>query len=341
VYGIDERNKHVVTYDEGVTIDHILASGTFPNFFDYPKFKVRDSDFKYKEKEHIFWDGGFRSNTPLREVIHAHRDFWHTKDSEKEDDVPDLEVYADLWPSELKEEPISFDLDFVENRKLNIIFADKTHYDEQVAEVVSDYIDLVKKLKNLAERKGASENEIRYILKEHAESKNRGGNIRMYRSLLEGRFRLTKVVRIDHTDDGNEVANKIYDYSHASIEKLMKDGYCDALNEFGIQSIKDGIIRIAYKNGTVNNDGIDVQGLEQKLQQLHKTTKRDNGYDDTINIVETFIDEVKSIPDRVDNLEMGEEKVLLIQSAKQFQGMIMRTKKSFPATTESIIVEKY
>lgn len=101
------------------------------------------------------------------------------------------------------------------------------------------------------------------------------------------------------------------------------------------------IIRIAYKNGTVNNDGIDVQGLEQKLQQLHKTTKRDNGYDDTINIVETFIDEVKSIPDRVDNLEMGEEKVLLIQSAKQFQGMIMRTKKSFPATTESIIVEKY
>jgi NTE family protein len=93
----------------------------------------------------------------------------------------------------------------------------------------------------LAERKGASENEIRYILKEHAESKNRGGNIRMYRSLLEGRFRLTKVVRIDHTDDGNEVANKIYDYSHASIEKLMKDGYCDALNEFGIQSIKDGL----------------------------------------------------------------------------------------------------
>ena len=87
---------------KGVTVDHVLASGTFPNFFNYPKFKVRDSDPKYEEKEHIFWDGGFRSNTPLREVIHAHRDFWHTKGNDKEDDVPDLEVYvADLWPSKL------------------------------------------------------------------------------------------------------------------------------------------------------------------------------------------------------------------------------------------------
>ncbi len=40
---------------------------------------------------------------------------------------------ADLWPSELKEKPISFDRDFVENRKWDIIFGDKTDYDEQVA----------------------------------------------------------------------------------------------------------------------------------------------------------------------------------------------------------------
>lgn len=156
---------------------------------------VEDSNENFKEKQHDFWDGGFRSNTPLREVIHAYRDYWHNKDNDEEDDVPDLEVYiADLWPSELKEEPISFDLDFVENRKLNIIFSDKTHYDEQVAEVVSDYIDLAKKLKNLAERNGASETEINHILKKHGGSKNRGGKIRKYNNLLGGRFRLAKVV---------------------------------------------------------------------------------------------------------------------------------------------------
>ena len=42
-----------------------LASGTFPDFFDYPKFKVESNGMK-REEERIFWDGGFRSNTPLR-----------------------------------------------------------------------------------------------------------------------------------------------------------------------------------------------------------------------------------------------------------------------------------
>ena len=45
-----------------------------------------------------------------------------------------------------------------------IIFNDKTHYDEQIAEVVSNYIDLAKKLKNLPERNGASEKEIKQNL---------------------------------------------------------------------------------------------------------------------------------------------------------------------------------
>ena len=322
VYGTGEQNKHVLIYDNGINIDHVLASGTFPNFFDYPKFKVKDSDLNYEEKEHIFWDGGFRSNTPLREVVHAHRDFWHADDDDKEeDDVPDLEVYiADLWPSKLKEEPISLDLDFVENRKLNIIFADKTHYDEQMAEVVSDYIDLTKALKNLAERTGASK-EVEHLLEKHAGSKNRGGKLRKYKSLLGGRFRLTRVVRIDHKDDGNEVANKIYDYSHATIEKLMKDGFCDALKQIGLQSIKDSIIRMIYKDGIVTND--ESYELEQQLQQIEKASKLENGHDSMTNLIDGLISKVKSIPETAD---VQEERELLIDSAKEFQEVMKRTK---------------
>ena len=320
------NDENLLSYENGIEIEHILASGTFPGFFDYPKFKVNDSETNVEKDEHIFWDGGFRSNTPLREVIHAHRDHWHKIDNE-ENDVPDLEVYiADLWPSELKEEPISFDHDFVENRKLNIIFSDKTHYDEQVAEVVSDYIDLAKKLKNLAERSGASEKEINYIFKKHGRSKSRKGKIRMYNKLLGGRFRLTKVVRIDHKDDGNEVANKIYDYSYTTIEKLMKDGYYDAINQMGIQSIKDGIIKIDNKNGTSDDGDSHVQRLEERLQQIQKRTKMDDGYDSTMNEVEDLIIDVESIPDRVDNMSLKEEKTSLIHAAKQFQEIIKRTK---------------
>ena len=103
----------------------------------------------------------------------------------------------------------------------------------------------------------------------------------MYKSLLGGRFRLTKVVRIEHKDDGNDVANKIYDYSRTTIENLMKDGYCDALNQMGIKSIKDGIIKIANKD-TIGKNNNHIQELEEGLQQIQMNIKMENGYDATI-----------------------------------------------------------
>ncbi len=122
------NENNIIRYDDGINIEHALATGAFPDFFDYPKFKV---EIYGKNEERIFWDGGFRSNTPLREVLQAHRDYWlseagyHKQKEYKkiyDNVVPDLEVYiADLWPSELKEDPISFDRDFVENKKWNLI----------------------------------------------------------------------------------------------------------------------------------------------------------------------------------------------------------------------------
>ena len=79
-----------------------MASGAFPNLFDYPKFNVKDSQTKLENKRLV-------SSTPLREVIQAHRDYWYK--TRQEVYVPDLEVYiADLWPSLLKEEPTSHKL---------------------------------------------------------------------------------------------------------------------------------------------------------------------------------------------------------------------------------------
>ncbi len=63
-------------------------------------------------------------------------------------------ISADLWPSETKEDPISFDDDFVEDRKWDLIFGDKTDYDEQVANVVTDYVDFTKQLKESSQNKG-------------------------------------------------------------------------------------------------------------------------------------------------------------------------------------------
>ena len=206
-------DKLIIQNQNGIEMEHALATGTFPDFFDYPKFKVNNNTEMgiENEEEHIFWDGGFKSNTPLREVLQSHRDYWLNIAKEKEPEehrgkvqgeeydgryenvVPDLEIYiADLWPSELKENPISFDRDFVENRKWDLLLGDKTDYDEQVANVVTDYIDLTKRLKNLAKQKGASDDEINHILNSNANSINTQGETRKYGALLEGRFRITQ-----------------------------------------------------------------------------------------------------------------------------------------------------
>jgi NTE family protein len=252
-----------------------------------------------KDQEHIFWDGGFRSNTPLREVIQAHRDYWLKVRNQKE--VPDLEVYiADLWPSELKEEPISFDLDFVKDRQWDILLGDKTDYDEQVANVVTDYVDLVQRFKNLAESSGASKDEIKYILDGYASSKNTQGETRRYSELLEGRFRLTKVVRIDHKDDGNDVSKKIFDYSHKTIEMLMNDGYQDTLVQMDMQKIQDGISQLAERSAhgedieTINENFSIIKRIEGNIHQIQENLKIENGLDGTLNEVRNLIQEVES-----------------------------------------------
>jgi NTE family protein len=135
-------DKNTISNQNSIEIEHALASGAFPDLFDYPKFKVsmNNAATGIKYEEHIFWDGGFRSNTPLRELVQAHRDYWlsiakkkhqEEKGYEYENDVPNLEVYiADLWPSELKEDPISFDRNFIQHRQWDLILGDKTDYDE-------------------------------------------------------------------------------------------------------------------------------------------------------------------------------------------------------------------
>ena len=65
------------------------------------------------------------------------------------------------------------------------------------------------------------------------------------------------------------------------------------------------------------------------MQQIQQSVKLDNGHDATaiINQVEDFIDTIRSIPDGVKiknyNTPIREEKMLLIDAAKEFQEMII------------------
>jgi NTE family protein len=95
--------ENVINYDDGISIKQVMASGTLSVFYDYASIAMDAAgDLKSQDEKGLtdkgdkkniryFWDGGLLSNTPLRELLQAHREYWH--DVEKRDNIPDLDVY--------------------------------------------------------------------------------------------------------------------------------------------------------------------------------------------------------------------------------------------------------
>jgi NTE family protein len=102
------------------------------------------------------------------------------------------------------------------DREFDILFHDKTKYDEKVARIVSDYISISNKLIQLAKDKGASDGDVGKILNQPAVSKSRdtGRRSRSYNDLLDGRFNISKVIRIELGDyNDNDILGKAFDFS--------------------------------------------------------------------------------------------------------------------------------
>jgi len=172
------------------------------------------------------------SNTPLRELIQAHKDYWLDVNGKGKDDatIPNLEVYiVDVWPT--RKENLPIDHDGVMDRNYDLLLSDKTDYDEKVANIVSDYITIVKDLIGLARSKKIPKTEIDDILSRSAKSSHRSGIGRTYNDLIQGRFDIDvrRIERISNVD--NDIASKLFDYSADTIRQLTRDGYEDALKE--------------------------------------------------------------------------------------------------------------
>ena len=228
IYG--RSQKRIITHPDGIKAEHVMASATFPVFFEYEKIQGRK-----------LWDGGILSNTPLRELLQAHRNYWKSiPGNEKEQKVPNLEVYViNVWPSE-ERQPTPSDYDRVKDRKNDITYADKTQYDQKVALIITDYIDMVKKLKGLARRaidaiddedkeedknkKEKLDEELKLFSKTIAKSKKRSRVSRTYADLLNGRFDIKMVKTIERIDDQNDISNKWADFTKESIERLISKG---------------------------------------------------------------------------------------------------------------------
>jgi NTE family protein len=245
VISVDVAEGKIVTFDsyhrkaddpdnslyegDGITIDHVMASGTIPIFYEFREIGGRK-----------FCDGGILSNTPFRELLQAHRDYWKRVVGENEDKIPDLDVYIiNVHPS--KQDTVPTDYDAVKDRINDITFSDRnSRYDEMVADLVTNYTELIHRLKELAkshfENKGASDiifqNEFENLLKT-TEAKSRGGTVehRKYKDLLKGRFKLTKVIRIEPEPESytDSISGKEADFTSKTIMSLIEKGKEDAL----------------------------------------------------------------------------------------------------------------
>ena len=245
----DQQNtegfEHIIRYNDGITSDFVLASCSVPINYDYTWLNVESralvddggqDDNADTGDNHVpsysngntglrsFWDGGLLANTPLRQTIIAYRDYWYDVKKLKEN-VPKLRYgIINLHPA--RQDYLPSDYDGVVDRKNDIIFHDRTRFDENVSILMSDFITFVKTLINLAKENGASEEALQKILE--AETKSvllATGKHWRFEDLLTVSVDVDYVVRLERRNDSHTVSNKTFDFSKTTIDQLLQDGY--------------------------------------------------------------------------------------------------------------------
>ncbi len=158
-------------------------------------------------------------------MIKAHKQYWQLQGIP----IPDLEVYAiNLWPSNTADIP-SDEVGKID-RMWDIILNDKSQYDEKVVEKVTDYINLARRLIDLALEAGIEMSSIQKILDKRTISRTHFGDAKLYKDLLEGHFNIPKVIHLGRKEDADYVSE--LDYSDGTINQLIAKGY-----QTGIQSL--------------------------------------------------------------------------------------------------------
>lgn len=276
------------SYNENITINHILASAAIPKNYPY----VDIDGIKY-------WDGGILSNTPIRELLSEHSKLWverlgidydpkHELSYEKEKEwfkedrnkykknIPDLELFViNLYPSKENGEqiPSLTDYDGTKDRENDIRFHDKTDYDIKLANVISDYHDFVERMGQLAinaieEIKDKDElvnklkQEFINSLTQKQRTLSRKEEPRHFYDLLRKRFDVKKTIKIQRKDDIHTIANKALDFSSETIFNLIEQGIYDTLDTL-------------YQNQEEKDKELFREWLLEYIKNIEKDHKKD------------------------------------------------------------------
>lgn len=242
----NEGFEHVIRYNNGIEVDYVLASGSVPVNYDYTKLMVEnysnnnkiksESEDKNKnqgrktinKKARYFWDGGIIANTPLREAVMEHRRYWHYV---RKSEPPLLRAFIiNVHP--IKQEYLPANYDGVVDRKNDLTYHDRTLFDERMAIMITDYVNIIKNLIKLTEDTKIKKTLVDNILQQQALSRNfMTGKHFTYADLIQGMVSVDLVVRVERKNDIHTIANKTFDFSNTTIRQLIKDGYEEALDQ--------------------------------------------------------------------------------------------------------------
>lgn len=254
--------EHVVKYDECITADQVIASGSLPVIFDYASLEVESlhhnditnithdvakkekslrsssngsnviRDYHYIKEKRSFWDGGLLANTPLTQLVLLHRKYWYRQRGLK-DKVPTLGVVIiNVHPT--KQSEIPTDHDGKLNRSKDISFSDKSHREEEVLLLLSDYVDLVRDFVKIAKENGATDEVIDKLMDQRTKYHGQLMKPRQYKEIVEGRFDIAEIVRLERKNTEDTISDKTFDFSAGTINELLNEGYNDAVD--GISS---------------------------------------------------------------------------------------------------------
>ena len=203
--------------------------------------------------------GGLLSNTPIRELLEAHKRFWEKrigthnlenslkkKGSKGHNNleygvrqgrvqrIPDLELYIInvFSPNEndttTGEDIIRGDIDAVRDRKMDIILSDG--YDAKTDGLFTDYVNLIERLISLGDHDEVIRDRINKILEEYTPRRFSTEEVKKNIDILKNTFKIVKVVQIQRKDDNDSISGKMGDFTSETINKLLQDGH-DALSK--------------------------------------------------------------------------------------------------------------
>jgi len=241
-----EGYEYVIRYEDGIEVDFVLASGSVPVNYDYTKLVVENcsnehevknkneevkkspSRYTINKKVRYFWDGGIIANTPLREAIIEHRRYWHfVRKSE-----PPLVRACIVNVHPIRQDYLPTDYDGVVDRKNDLTYHDRTLFDERMAVMITDYVRIIKSLIKLAKDNKIRETSIDNILQQQALTRSFiTGKHGTYGDLIKNMVSVDLVIRVERKNDIHTISNKTFDFSSATIQQLIKDGYEEALDQ--------------------------------------------------------------------------------------------------------------